>query len=56
MEKISEEEWEKFFEIMQFIVDARGMTWQEKAEYVRGKASAEGCSTVLDEFAGWFPN
>ena len=45
-------EWEKFFELMERIVNGPG-DWKEKAEQVKEYANHPDEST-LEEFVGWF--
>lgn len=50
---MNDKEWEKFFELIDKIVNMEG-TWQEKRATVLDQARVEGSVVNLDEFLGWF--
>lgn len=51
---MSDKEWERFFDLMEKIVNHDGLAANEKASAVRAKAVETGNETSFEEFTGWF--
>ncbi len=52
---MNDRDWKKFFDYIEKIVNARGLTANEKAALVMQKASDQGGSALVDfeEFCAW---
>lgn len=51
---MSEEEWEKFFELVEKIVNQKDMTYQEKRELVSEEAGLRGYDCDFGEMISWY--
>ena len=47
---MSDKEWEKFFELIDKIIDLPGVSANERGALIREKASENGSETNLQEF------
>jgi hypothetical protein len=50
---VEEDDWEKFFELVDKIVDGPG-TMKEKTEEVLRKAQEHSCEINFEELVAWF--
>ncbi len=48
---MSDRQWEKFAELLEMVVNAEGLSWQEKRDKVKSVCD----KNLLSEFLGWFP-
>jgi hypothetical protein len=51
---MNERDWDKFFELLERVVNLGEMPWGEKRDQVKAEAAARGAETALEEFSGWF--
>ena len=52
MNKLSDQQWGKFFELLSLIVNGEG-SWQDRSDQLADKAKEYGAESDLDEFANW---
>ena len=50
---MSDKEWTKFFDLMKKITELEGLSWQEKRDLAKEKATENGTESALEEFVGW---
>lgn len=52
---MNEKKWEKFFYLLNDIVNMSGMSFGEKVQAVKNAAAEHGAEGNLAEFVAWFP-
>ena len=52
--KMSEEQWEQFFDLLIEIENLPGLTYKEKKELLEEKAEKYGAAISLEEVTNWF--